>query len=96
MKLFAWRPGCQCEFTNGRQNAVLSGNLFTSGFTTPEGHKLCQRHGNVFAAPGDVDTDHGSFSFCNLWISRDGVDEVLKSADIAGDCVILPSMDIDE
>src|ERR1700738_2663869 len=96
VKLFAWRPGCQCEFTNGRQNAVLSGNLFTCGFATPERQKLCNGHGDVFAAPRDVDTDHGSFSLCNLWISQDSIDEVFKSTDVAGSCVILPAMDIDE
>ena len=96
MKLFARRPGCQSEFTDGRQNAVLGGNLFTGGLATPERQKLRHGHGDIFAAPRDVGTDHGSFSLCNLWISRDSIDEVLKMTDIAGSCVILPAMDIDE
>ena len=96
MDLLAWFSRSQGEFVNGSQAAVLRSYLITGGLAVPKRQQIQTGYGKIFAAPRYIDPDDIDLCLGDLGQTRDHVDKMLESANIAGVGIVHPAMDVNE
>src|SRR5437763_9624799 len=96
VNLLAWLSRSQRQFVNSSQAAVLRRHFTTRRLAVPKSQQIQTRHGKVFAAPPNINTDHINLSAGHLGKTRDHINKVFKSANIAGIGIIHPTVTINE
>jgi hypothetical protein len=96
MDLLVRRSCGQCEFIDGSQAAILRRDFVARRFAIPKGQQIQTGNGKVFATPSNVYSDDVDISLSHLGEPGDHINEVLKSANIAGVRIVHPTVDINE
>src|SRR5947199_10215768 len=94
--LFAWFSRSQCQFVNSSKAAVLCRHRTARQLAVPKSQQIQTRHGKVFAAPPNINTDHINLSAGHLGKTRDHINKMFKSANIAGVGIVHPTVDVNE
>src|SRR5215472_1684869 len=92
--VLAWFSSCDGEFFNGCQNAVRRRDRFARALAAPKCKEFQSRQGKILAAPRDVNTDDIDLASRKFGDTRDRIQKMLEAADVAGDGVVLPAVDV--
>ena len=87
---------CDGEFFNRCQNAVRRCDRFACALAVPECKELQSRCGKILSAPRNVNTDNIDLASRKFWDTRDCIQKMLEAADVAGDGVVLPAVDVNK
>src|SRR5437773_5213104 len=87
---------CDGAFYNRCQNAVRRCDRFACALAVPECKKLQSRCGKIRPAPRNVNTDNIDLASRKFWDTRDCIQKMLEAADVAGDGVVLPAVDVNK
>src|SRR5215471_8405629 len=96
MDLFAWFARGEGQFVNGCKATVLRRYCVARQLAVPKCQQIQPRKSKVLTAPCDINADDINFSLVHLGEAGDHVDEVLKSAHIAGVGIVHPTVDVNE
>lgn len=96
MRLFPGGARRDGQLVNCGQATVLGRDFTTRRFSTPEGEEIETRNGKILSPPRDIDSDDINLLTGYFREAGDLIEEMFKTADIAGSGIILPAMDVDE
>src|SRR5262249_19894883 len=94
--LLTWLSSGQRQFVNCSQAAVLRRHVTARQLAVPKRQQIQAWNSEVLPTPCDINTDYVNVSLRDLGKTRDHINKVFESANIAGIGIVHPTVDVNE